>query len=149
MKNSRMSVLVVDHQIYWRECAAEALRRKGYQISTTETYEEAMLRVEEGASWNIVLLGCATVESKEYRLIDYLVARGQPVIVLSTSLSVQKMRNLFLQGVADVTDKTYHQANIIAIVEEAQELITHRDRSWEPAEKGGFHEQTAGTYSGH
>jgi len=142
MNRSRISILVIDRQTYWREYAGEALQDAGYQIATLGTYGEVLDRIKDGASWNIILLGCASVEYQERMLITYLIAKSQPVIILSTALTVQGMRDLFLQGVEDVTDKTYHSAEIIAIIEQAQEQIIKRDRPWKLAEKGAFYEKT-------
>lgn len=138
INRSRIRVLVIDCQSYWREYAAETLRRASYQVSTMGTYEEVLASAKDNESWNIVLLGCANVRYKELFLVTHLIARHQSVVVLSTALTTQETRHLFLQGVEDATDKTYHPAEIVAIVEQAQKQIFKQDRSWELMQRGTF-----------
>src|SRR5579875_2917849 len=103
MKSSDIKILVIDLQTYWREHVAHVLRQAGSQ----DTYDDALSGVREGMDWNLVLLGCACITPEERELVARLLARRQPVIVLSTTLSRQDLRGLFLQGALDVTDKTY------------------------------------------
>ncbi|HEU5381037.1 MAG TPA: hypothetical protein VFV38_36905 [Ktedonobacteraceae bacterium] len=142
MNHPRSSILVIDHQTYWLERVAEALQGAGYQISTAKTYAEALKRTKGGTSWDIVVLGCASIGYKERMLVASLVERDQSVIILSATLTVQDMRDLFLQGVKDVTDKTYHSAEILTIIEQTQERIAKRNRPWKLAGREFFYEKT-------
>ncbi|HLG75222.1 MAG TPA: hypothetical protein VKX46_02335 [Ktedonobacteraceae bacterium] len=138
MKSSDIKILVIDLQTYWREHVAHVLRQAGYQAVTQDTYDDALSGVREGMDWNLVLLGCACITPEERELVARLLARRQPVIVLSTTLSRQDLRGLFLQGALDVTDKTYHMAEILAIVERSLGKQAHRGRSWDLIGNGAF-----------
>lgn len=138
MKHSCMKVVVIDLQSYWREYTAGILRSAGHQLLTLDSYTEALQLANDGAPWDLILLGCASIAQEERLLVAHLIARQQSVIVLSTLLSLQDMRGLFLQGIIDVTDKTYHPAEILTIVERAQERLINRDRPWMLAGKGAF-----------
>lgn len=138
MKRFGMRIVIIDLQTYWREYAAKILRNAGHQILTLDTYKEALQLSRDGASWDLVLLGCASVTQEERMLVAHLIARQQSVIVLSTALSLQDMRGLFLQGTLDVTDKTYHPAEILTTVERVQDKRINRDRPWTLAGKGAF-----------
>lgn len=138
MKSSGIKVLVIDLQTYWREHVAHVLRQAGYQAVTLDNYDDDLRRPRDGAAWDLVLLGCASIAQAERELVTHLIASQQPVIVLSTTLSRQDLRSLFLQGALDVTDKTYHMAEILAIVERALGKQVHRNRSWELIGNGAF-----------
>lgn len=138
MKRLRMQVLVIDFQSYWREYVAQTLQDADYQVLEIATYREVLQRSRDGESWDLVLLGCSSIEQEERLLVAHLIARRQPVIVLSTALSLQDMRGLFLQGAIDVTDKTYHPVEILAIVEKAQEKLISKERPWALTGEGAF-----------
>lgn len=138
MKRSHMKILVIDLQSYWCEYVAEILQSAGHEVLMLDTYKEALQLSKDGASWDLVLLGCANITQEERMLVAHLIARQQSVIVLSTALSLQDMRGLFRQGTIDVTDKTYHPAEILTIVERAWEQLINRDRPWSLARKGTF-----------
>jgi DNA-binding response OmpR family regulator len=143
---SRINILVIDDQTYWRELVAETLRKVGFQVSTRETYDEIAHDTAEGTSWHLILLGCAHIQFKERLLIDHLVAIKQQVIVLATMLTTQETRRLFQQGVMDATNKTYHPAELFALVNQSLAQNTKRDLTWGLLEKGTDYEKT-GMYS--
>ena len=137
MTRQHMKILVIDLQAYWRTYVAQLLRNMHYQVSMQDSYKEALQAQREGATWDLVLLGCASITQAERLFITHLIAREQAVIVLATALSLRDMRSLFLQGVLDVTDKTYHPAELGNILEQAQRKLEQRERPWTQARKGG------------
>jgi DNA-binding NtrC family response regulator len=133
----RHSILVIDHQQYWRELAAEALRSAGYAVTTAAIYDEVLPQHQDFA---LILLGCAGVEPEERLLIMRLLARKQYVIVLAASLSAQVMRALFIKGVEDAGDKTYDAADLVETVERALERIRSRKSFQYPLEREIYYE---------
>jgi FixJ family two-component response regulator len=137
MKQNRMSILVLDHQAYWREFATETLRFADYTVSARALYDEALPPQQEGEKEEaiLVLLGCPAIEQEERMLIARLLARGHYVIVFATLLPIQVMRTLFIKGVEDAVDKTYDSTELVEIVEQALERIAERKHAQFPIER--------------
>lgn len=112
------SILVIDHQAYWRSLAEETLHSAGYVVATTAIYDEALQQ-----DFALILLGCNGVQVEECSLIARLLSRKQHIVVLATSLSAHTMRTLFIRGVEDVGDKTYDPLDLVKIVALALERV--------------------------
>ena len=118
--NVNKRILLIDHQLYWREISTNALREAGFTVDMLETYHDLPSReCVEGEKPELVLLGCKRIGTDEQQLIDEVLNQKQHLLVLCTSLPRQTMRTLFLKGVDDILDKPYNPAKLVNIVCEA------------------------------
>lgn len=131
----QQSILVVDHQAYWRDLAAGALRSAGYAVALTGTYDQVLPQ-----GYALILLGCISVEVDERLFVARLLAHGQQIIVLATYLSAHNLRALFIGGVADASDKTYDPAELVELVGQTLQRVHARQRSRYPLERETSHE---------
>jgi DNA-binding response OmpR family regulator len=76
---------------------------------------------------DLIIIGCSQVGKEEQTLIDQLLADQYHLLVVSTFLSRQMMRALFLQGVDDVADKPYNPDSLVDMVEDTLQSILARD----------------------
>jgi DNA-binding NtrC family response regulator len=113
-------ILLIDHQSSWREAAGNALSKRRFLVKTSDayTYSEPKCYVQGGPP-DVVILGCATVERKEQRLIEDVVAHKRHLVILCAALPREDVRQLFLAGAADVSDKPYSPDNLFHVVGEA------------------------------
>jgi DNA-binding response OmpR family regulator len=123
-------ILVVDHQAYWRELVAGALRSAGYPVALSATYDELPHQ-----DYALILLGCASVEGDERLLVARLLACKLPVVVLASCLSAPGLRALFIAGVADAGEKTYDPGELVALVEHTLQRLRTRQRACYPLER--------------
>src|SRR2546428_10040378 len=104
-------ILLIDHQLDWREASAHALKSVGFIVCTLDTYNyQASQDCLKGEEPDLVVLGCVCVGPEEQRLITQILACKHHLLVLCVSLPWRVMRSLFLQGVDDVVDKPYDPA---------------------------------------
>lgn len=110
---TRKHILLIDRQSYWRQISTNALEKVGFAVGALNTYDYTLAANENP---DLVLLGCARVGNEEKQLIDEVLARRQPLLVCCTFFTGQTMRELFLQGVADIVNKPYNPTNLTQIV---------------------------------
>ena len=122
------SLLIIDHQAYWHTFAANTLQVAGYQVQTLEAYEDVAPELENGRSFNLVILGCSDVAMPERLLITQLLAQHMHLIVLANKLTSTMIRALFLQGVDDAVEKTHDSAHLLFYVDQAVERIAWREQ---------------------
>ena len=130
-------ILLIDHQYYWREISAHALKSVGFIVCTLDTYNYLLPQdCLKGEDPDLVVLGCVRIGGEEQRLIAQILARKHHLLVLCDSLSWQVMRSLFLQGVDDIEDKPYDPAYMVYIVNQALESTVSRN-SYQAVERNG------------
>jgi DNA-binding response OmpR family regulator len=75
---------------------------------------------------DLIILGCVQVGKEEQVLIERFLAAGYHLLVVSTFLSRQEMRALFLEGVSDVANKPYNANNLVVMVKVTlQSILAH------------------------
>lgn len=113
-------ILLIDHQSSWREAAGNALAKRNFLVKTSGayTYSEPKCYVQ-GHPPDVVILGCATVKREERRLIKDVVAHKRHLLILCAALPREDIRQLFLAGADDVSDKPYSPGNLLNVVGEA------------------------------
>lgn len=113
-------ILLIDHQSSWREAAGNALSKRKFLVKTSNayTYSEPKCYVQGGPP-DVVILGCATVKREERRLIEGIVAHNRHLVILCAALPREDIRQLFLAGADDVSDKPYSPGNLLNVVGEA------------------------------
>jgi DNA-binding NtrC family response regulator len=130
------SLLIIDHQTYWHNFAANALQARGYHVQTLQSYEDVLPVLEKGRAFNLVILGCASVDVHERLLITLLLTQHLHLIVLASVLTSAMIRTLFLQGVDDVVEKTHDSAHLLSYVDQAIERIALREKHQFSVKKG-------------
>jgi DNA-binding NtrC family response regulator len=99
-------IWVVDRLDYWRAFAAEALRQAGFFVEAYSRYEELPSHNHtEKRHPDLVVLGCSHSRAEERQLVERLVQWGWPVLILSSTLSCEDFRSLFLAGASDVSQR--------------------------------------------
>lgn len=113
-------ILLIDHQSSWREAAGNALSKRKFLVKTSNayTYSEPKCYVQGGPP-DVVILGCATVKREERRLIEDIVAHHRHLLILCAALPREDIRQLFLAGADDVSDKPYSPGNLLNVVGDA------------------------------
>jgi DNA-binding response OmpR family regulator len=113
-------ILLIDHQSSWREAAGNVLTERKFLVRTSDayTYSEPQSYVQ-GRPPDVVILGCATVKREERRLIKDIIAHNRHLLILCAALPRQDVRQLFLAGADDVSDKPYSPRNLLRVVGEA------------------------------
>ncbi|MCA1566322.1 MAG: response regulator [Acidobacteria bacterium] len=113
-------ILLIDHQSSWREAAGNVLAERKFLVRTSDayTYLEPKCYVQ-GRPPDVVILGCATVKREERRLIKDVVAHNRHLLILCAALPREDVRQLFLAGADDVSDKPYSPQNLLHVVGEA------------------------------
>lgn len=130
-------ILLIDHQLDWREAAAHALRSVDFIVCTLDTYNYLLPQdCLKGEEPDLVVLGCICVGPEEQRLITQILACKHHLLVLCVSLPWKVMRSLFLQGVDDIVDKPYDPTSLVNFVNEALESTASRN-SYQVVERNG------------
>jgi DNA-binding NtrC family response regulator len=126
--SKRKSILLIDHQAYWRELFTQALQDAGFNVSTLATYNQVPLQdYLEDENPDLVVLGCTRIRDEELRLIELILNRKRHLLVLCASLSWQIMRSLFRLGVTDIVDKPDDHDRLVKTVNKALVSITPRN----------------------
>jgi DNA-binding NtrC family response regulator len=127
-------IWVVDRLDYWRAFAAGTLEHAGFVVEAYGHYEELAGGGEkEQRHPDLVLLGCTRSRVEERRLIEELVRQGSPVLILSSSLSCDDFRSLFLAGAIDVSPRPNSPDLLLSLVRsDLADLIQKRQqpRAW-------------------
>jgi len=117
-KNKR--ILIIDHQKYWRELLADTLAEADSQVTLLEDYDyqtEAPY-FASGKAPDLVIIGCVRIGPEERELFHRVLEDGLHLMVFSTLLPTDEMRELFREGAEDVADKTYDKKRLVNAVEE-------------------------------
>ena len=116
-KNKR--ILIIDRQRYWRELLAGTLAEVDSQVTLLDDYDyrtEATY-FESGKPPDLVIIGCVRIGPEERELFHRILEDGLHLMVFSTLLPTDEMRELFREGAEDVTDKTYDRDRLVNAVE--------------------------------
>ncbi len=118
MTVKKLKVLIVDREPYWLNFSKGVLKRAGYKVITAASHEELVTALQAGKP-DLWLLGFAAIGEAERKLIgDVLQTSGDPhVLVLSTSLPLETVRDLFVLGAADVTNKPFAERELLRLIE--------------------------------
>lgn len=112
-------ILIIDYQEDWRRRMAQMLQTSEYDIETFAGYHYPVDQIKPGQEPDLVLLSCSHITSAELNLVERMLTKNLTVVVLSTSIPWGEMRQVFLAGAEDVTDKPYTQKHLVNIIETA------------------------------
>jgi DNA-binding response OmpR family regulator len=117
-KNKR--ILIIDRQKYWREMLAETLAEGDSQVALLDNYEYQVGGIYFAGEHtpDLVILGCVRVGMEERELIRRILADKLHLMVFSSLLPWEEMRELFSEGADDVADKSYDPDRLISAVED-------------------------------
>ncbi len=122
--SKQQTILVLDHQDYWRDFSSQALQEAGFSVSVQDTDSYICPASEFGDEpLDLVILGCTRVGPREERLISQFIQHKHHLLVLCSVLPWQMMRALFRQGVDDVVDKPFNPNGLVAVVNDALNTI--------------------------
>lgn len=115
-------ILLIDHQSSWREAAGNVLAKRKFLVKTLDAYNYSEPRCYvHGRAPDVVILGCAKVQSHERRLIAKIISHKRHLLIMCGALPTEDTRELFLAGADDVTEKPYSPSSLLQIVGEALE----------------------------
>ena len=123
-ENARRAIVLIDRQHSWLERSAQTLRRAGFDVETLDNYNYPDPDRPNDVRSRLVVLGCASVGPDELELIQRFVHHRDYLLVLSTAISSREMRNLFLHGATDVTDKPYDPGGLLETVTQVLESLS-------------------------
>ncbi len=114
-------LLVIDRDSTWRSEMAAALKDIAPIVIDSDEYAYDCNSIDKQTCepFDLVVLGCAKVSHDEWRLIQSIINCKQHLLVLSSWLTRDMMRELFRAGVDDVAEKPYTQPSMLETVEEA------------------------------
>jgi len=121
-------VLIADKEPYWRDFSKRILEKKGLHVLAASDYDQLLSTLEEEKP-DLVVLGFAAIGERERQIIGEVLRlrSDRHVLVLSTSLPLETMRELFVLGASDVAGKPFAEAELLKLVE--SELGEERTRS--------------------
>ncbi len=120
-------ILIIDHQDYWREITAKVLKDSGFLVRVLNNYDYSPSIDIEGGAPDLIVLGCASIKREERELIEKILANKIHLLVFSASLPWGDMRNVFLTGADDITDKSYDPQRLVITIKEAFTSISARN----------------------
>ena len=112
-------ILIIDHQEGWRRRIAEMLKTSDYNVETFGDYDYPVDQIEPGQEPELVILSCSHITGAEIGLVERMLTKNLPVVVLSTSIPWAEMRRVFLAGAEGVVDKPYTKKHLDNIIKTA------------------------------
>jgi DNA-binding NtrC family response regulator len=114
-----MKISLVDRQIEWRQRLIAVLAGAGYPVDAYDRYECLAATLSAAAvTPDVVILGCVRYGSEEGELLQALVGRGLPVLVLASFLPWIQVPLLFRAGASDAFERPYSATRLRAAVED-------------------------------
>jgi len=116
-------ILVVDDEEPVRAVAAALLERSGYEVTTTESAEEALTRLQQDPDYDLVLSDIMMPGTDGLTLLDHICADhpGLPVVMFSAVNDTHVVTNAFRRGSIDYLLKPFERAELDSVVMRAIE----------------------------
>jgi DNA-binding NtrC family response regulator len=112
---SRARIWLVEHQEFFRRQAAQTLTEGGFSVKTFSSYGTLLSRGDVEADAELVVVSCPSAGEEEQKLLRQLVERDVPVLFLMNFLTMDSMRQLFLEGATDVEEMPGSSKGLIAV----------------------------------
>jgi DNA-binding NtrC family response regulator len=130
-------IVIIERSDKWRIFACRTLEKAGFQVFYFTTFQDyhqwQVLRAQLPL---ILLFGVTGVGPEERALIGHLLKYKIPLLVFSTSLIWQDLRDLFRLGVSDAHEKTYDPTRLIQIIRD--EIAHQASRTVTPTQTKVF-----------
>ncbi len=116
-------ILVVDDEEPVRAVAAALLERSGYAVTTTESAEEALTRLQQDPDYDLVLSDIMMPGTDGLTLLDNICADypGMPVVMFSAVNDTHVVTNAFRRGSIDYLLKPFERSELDSVVMRAIE----------------------------
>ena len=116
-------ILVVDDEEPVRAVAAALLERSGYEVTTTESAEEALTRLQQDPEYDLVLSDIMMPGTDGLTLLDHICADhpGLPVVMFSAVNDTHVVTNAFRRGSIDYLLKPFKRSELDSVVMRAIE----------------------------
>jgi putative nucleotidyltransferase with HDIG domain len=116
-------ILIVDDEEPVRSVTAALLERSGYAATTTESAEDALLRLQQDPDYDLVLSDIMMPGTDGLTLLDHLCTDypGMPVVMFSAVNDIHVVTNAFRRGAIDYLLKPFEHAELESIVMRAVE----------------------------
>lgn len=122
-------ILVIDKQDFWLELSVKTLTDAGYSVRAETNYHSlAPIYHKRGTKPDLVIFGCAFIEWEELNLVASLHEEQIALLVLCTSLSWDMMREIYLAGADNVTEKPFSPEKLLSTVDNTFKTISRRER---------------------
>lgn len=130
MKNrdfQKRLIFIFDKHKPWREFSRQVLKTAGFIVKEFSSYEK--FRIVQPNVPDLVIVGFAKATSTEIELIKKVRRSNVPLLALSSFLSGNEMRILFLAGADDVAEKPFNQQSLVNAVSESFNNISIKDEN--------------------
>jgi putative nucleotidyltransferase with HDIG domain len=116
-------ILVVDDEEPVRAVAAALLERSGYAVTTTDSAEAALTRLQQDPDYDLVLSDIMMPSTDGLTLLDQICADhpGMPVVMFSAVNDTHVVTNAFRRGAIDYLLKPFERSELDSVVMRAIE----------------------------
>jgi putative nucleotidyltransferase with HDIG domain len=116
-------ILVVDDEEAVRAIVAALLEQCGYAVTTTDSAEEAMARLQQDPNYDLVLSDVMMPGTDGLTLLDRISADypGMPIVMFSAISDYHVVTNAFRRGAIDYLLKPFQRSELESIVMRAIE----------------------------
>lgn len=119
---------VVDASGFWREFSYCSLNSVGCKVKKYASYKQLRRILNDfDKRPDLIIIGCSKPAVEEVKLVDFLHRNKFRQLILCSFLSWDEMRELFLAGADDVTEKPFDSHELIATVTESLNNIVLRE----------------------
>src|SRR5258706_5667809 len=120
---SQQRILVVDDEEAVRSVAAALLERSGYATAVADGADEALLHLQEGAAFDLVLSDIMMPGIDGMSLLQRIGSEhpGTPVVMMTAVQDVHVATNAFRSGAIDYLLKPFARAQLETVVTRAME----------------------------
>jgi DNA-binding response OmpR family regulator len=120
--------LLVDVEDYWREFSFVSLNSIGCKVRRYKSYKRLRVRLKKFHDKpDLIIIGCSKPAAEEVELIKLLRANNFRQLILCSFLSREEMKELFLAGADDVTDKPFDSVQLLTTIKESLDNIALRE----------------------
>lgn len=111
------AIWLIDRRDHWRQQTADALAAEGYDVTPGASYAYPPRAVR--GQPRLVIVNGTRIGDDERRLIERILRRGHPLLVVASRLPTEQMRQLFRAGALDVVEMPPDRERMVALVGQA------------------------------
>ena len=128
---SKGSILVVDDESEIREGLELLLKTEGYQVSSAETGQSGLTRLEE-RPYDLMLLDVSLPDKNGIEMLKEIHRQDpqMPIVMITAYGSIEMARAAFKSGAMDYITKPWSNDELLAQVAQAVEARRLRDKTF-------------------